>query len=220
VRQGNFVEVVDQFNDQFTFTDHALDLEFKDKGRLREFLAKIREHFPDSERKANTIFSSEDCVIAECNSARRRSRRSSSGIFGPALGLEERLPDRWRAYYTPGDRCVLHFAGVYRSADVKTRFMPRLSKKSRAFRILSAAKTRTLHSRPPLYRFQETFHAIKTGRYPNRNAKLLLQLSASLGYSQPVKCGCLPPQSPTVNSERRSANCELQTGGTLPRSVE
>src|SRR5258708_14927443 len=84
----------------------------------------------------------------------------------------------------------------YRSADVKTRFMPRLSKKSRAFRILSAAKTRTLHSRPPLYRFQETFHAIKTGRYPNRNAKLLLQLSASLGYSQSVECRCLPPQSP------------------------
>ena len=63
--QGNFVEVVDQFNDQFTFNDHALDLEFRDKGRLREFLAKIREHFPDSERKVNTIFSSEDCVISE-----------------------------------------------------------------------------------------------------------------------------------------------------------
>jgi hypothetical protein len=28
----------------------------------------------------------------------------------------------------------------------------------------------------------EAFHAIKMGRYPNRNAKLLLQLSASLGY--------------------------------------
>src|SRR5260221_613833 len=56
----------------------------------------------------------------------------------------------------------------YRSADVKTRFMPRLSKKSRANRISSAAKMRTLHSRPPLYRFQEIFHAIKTGRYPNR----------------------------------------------------
>jgi proteasome accessory factor B len=25
-----------------------------------------------------------------------------------------------------------------------------------------------LHSRPPLYRFQEIFHAVKTGRYPNR----------------------------------------------------
>src|ERR1700747_1571093 len=52
-RQGNFVEVVDQFDDQFTFNDHALGLEFKDKGRLTEFLAKTRELFPDSERKAN-----------------------------------------------------------------------------------------------------------------------------------------------------------------------
>jgi hypothetical protein len=42
-RQGNLVEVVEQFNDQFTFTDHALGLEFKDKERLTEFLAKIRE---------------------------------------------------------------------------------------------------------------------------------------------------------------------------------
>jgi predicted DNA-binding transcriptional regulator YafY len=56
----------------------------------------------------------------------------------------------------------------YRSADVTTRFMPRLNKKSRSTRILSAPKARTLHSRPPLYRFQEIFHAIKTGRYPNR----------------------------------------------------
>jgi hypothetical protein len=35
-RQGNFVEVVDQFDDQFTFTDHPLGLEFEDKGRLAE----------------------------------------------------------------------------------------------------------------------------------------------------------------------------------------
>src|SRR5260221_1068849 len=39
-RQGNFAGVVDQFNGQFTFTDHALGLEFKDKGRLTEFLVK------------------------------------------------------------------------------------------------------------------------------------------------------------------------------------
>jgi len=64
-RQGNFVEVVDQFNDQFTFTDHALGLEFKDRGRLTEFLAKIRELFPDSERRDNTIFSGGDRVISE-----------------------------------------------------------------------------------------------------------------------------------------------------------
>ena len=46
--------------------------------------------------------------------------------------------------------------------------MSRLGKRSRASGLSSAAKTRTLHSRPPLYRFQEIFHAIKTGRYPNR----------------------------------------------------
>jgi predicted DNA-binding transcriptional regulator YafY len=56
----------------------------------------------------------------------------------------------------------------YRSAAVKTGFMPRPGKKNRLSLISSAAKTRTLHSRPPLYRFQEIFHAIKTGRYPNR----------------------------------------------------
>ena len=64
-RQGNLVEVVDQFNDQFTFTDHALGLEFKDKERLTEFLAKIGERFPDSERRDTTIFSSGDRVISE-----------------------------------------------------------------------------------------------------------------------------------------------------------
>ena len=64
-RQGNLVAAANQFNDQFTFTDHALGLEFKDKGRLTEFLAKTRELFPDTERKANTIFSSGDRVISE-----------------------------------------------------------------------------------------------------------------------------------------------------------
>ena len=64
-KQGNIFEVADQFNDQFTFTDHALGLQFKDKERLTEFLAKIRERFPDSERKANTIFSRGDRVISE-----------------------------------------------------------------------------------------------------------------------------------------------------------
>jgi steroid delta-isomerase-like uncharacterized protein len=53
-RQRNFVATADQFNDQFTFTDHALGLEFKDKERLIEFLAKTRELFPDSDRRDNT----------------------------------------------------------------------------------------------------------------------------------------------------------------------
>jgi steroid delta-isomerase-like uncharacterized protein len=64
-REGNLVAAIDQFNDQFTFTDHALGLEFKDKGRLTEFLVKIRELFPDSERRDNTLFSGGDRVISE-----------------------------------------------------------------------------------------------------------------------------------------------------------
>jgi steroid delta-isomerase-like uncharacterized protein len=64
-RQGNFARVVDQFDGQFTFTDHALGLEFKDKGRLTEFFAKMRELFPDSERMDNTLFSGGDRVVSE-----------------------------------------------------------------------------------------------------------------------------------------------------------
>src|ERR1700730_12651827 len=64
-RQGNLVELIDQFNDQFLFTDHALGLEFKDKERLTEFVVKLREHFPDSERTDHTVLSSGDRVIIE-----------------------------------------------------------------------------------------------------------------------------------------------------------
>src|SRR6201987_829043 len=64
-RQGNFVEVADQFNNQFTFTDHAVGLQFPDKGRLTEFLAKISERFPDAERKDNPICSCVDLVTRE-----------------------------------------------------------------------------------------------------------------------------------------------------------
>jgi steroid delta-isomerase-like uncharacterized protein len=64
-RKGNFVELVDQFNNQFTFTDYALGLEFKDKERLTEFLAKTRERFPDSERRDKTLSSGGEYVVSE-----------------------------------------------------------------------------------------------------------------------------------------------------------
>src|SRR5215468_6170164 len=62
---GNIGEAADQFSDRFTFTDHALGLEFKDRKRLTEFLAKAREFFPDTQRTDNTIWSSEDGIITE-----------------------------------------------------------------------------------------------------------------------------------------------------------
>ena len=53
--------------------------------------------------------------------------------------------------------------------DGISRVIHRLKKQTRARGLaFSGARSRTLHSRPPLNRFQEIFHAIKTGRYPNR----------------------------------------------------
>jgi steroid delta-isomerase-like uncharacterized protein len=88
-RHGNFVEASDQFSDRFTFTDHALGLEFKDKDRLTEFLAKTRELFPDTQRRDNTIRSSEDGVISEW--------MLTATLSEPFLGgLMRRLPIRAR----------------------------------------------------------------------------------------------------------------------------
>jgi hypothetical protein len=53
--------------------------------------------------------------------------------------------------------------------DCNRPMVPRMRKTPRVRDfVFAAAKPRTLHSRPPLARFQEIFHAIKTGRFPNR----------------------------------------------------
>lgn len=62
---GKISEAVDQFDDQFTFNDQALGLEFTDKGRLSDFLQKSRELFPDTVLKVIAIFECGDHVIAE-----------------------------------------------------------------------------------------------------------------------------------------------------------
>src|SRR5215472_11953754 len=62
---GKISEAVDQFDDDFTFNDHALDLEFTDKGRLREFFQKSRELFPDTVVEVISTFEYGDHVIAE-----------------------------------------------------------------------------------------------------------------------------------------------------------
>ena len=62
---GDIDEVLRQFADEFTFIDHALGLEFKEKDRLHEFLVKIRELYSDSERIDHTLFSDGDCIISE-----------------------------------------------------------------------------------------------------------------------------------------------------------
>jgi SnoaL-like protein len=65
LNEGKILKAVDQFNDHFTFTDHALDLEFTDKGRLVEFFQKSRELFPDTVVEVDSTFQCGDYVIAE-----------------------------------------------------------------------------------------------------------------------------------------------------------
>src|SRR5262245_9200977 len=65
LNEGRISEAVAQFDDHFTFTDHALDLEFTDKGRLTEFLQKSRELFPDAVVEVDSSFQCGDHAIAE-----------------------------------------------------------------------------------------------------------------------------------------------------------
>src|SRR5258707_514578 len=63
--EGRISEVLDQFDDHFTFTDHALGLEFTDKGRMIEFFQKSRELFPDTVIEVGSMFECGDYAIAE-----------------------------------------------------------------------------------------------------------------------------------------------------------
>ena len=64
LKEGKISQAVDQFDDHFTFTDHALDLKFTDKGRLIEFFQKSRELFPDTVVEVDSTFQYGDYAIA------------------------------------------------------------------------------------------------------------------------------------------------------------
>jgi steroid delta-isomerase-like uncharacterized protein len=63
--EGRVADFVDEFDADFTFTDHALDLQFSEKDRLTEFLQKSRELFPDSVIEVRSAFESDDAAMAE-----------------------------------------------------------------------------------------------------------------------------------------------------------
>jgi len=62
---GKISQAVDQFDDHFTFTDHALDLEFTQKERLAKFFQTTREAFPDTVVEVYFTFQCGDYAIAE-----------------------------------------------------------------------------------------------------------------------------------------------------------
>jgi steroid delta-isomerase-like uncharacterized protein len=78
---GDIDEVVNQFADEFTFIDHALEFEFKDKDRLYEFLVKIRESFPDSERTDHILLSDGLSIVSEWNFAATQNEPFLYGHF-------------------------------------------------------------------------------------------------------------------------------------------
>ena len=65
LENGKIEAAVACFADEFTFNDHGIGLEFKDKERLAEFFHKTRELYPDSFLQTDVIFVSGDRVIAE-----------------------------------------------------------------------------------------------------------------------------------------------------------
>jgi hypothetical protein len=65
LKQGDFNTALDQFNDEFTFIDHALELEFSAKDRVIEFFAERRRRFPEFERTDNIVMSGENRIVSE-----------------------------------------------------------------------------------------------------------------------------------------------------------
>jgi limonene-1,2-epoxide hydrolase len=65
LKQGDFITALDQFNDEFVFIDHALELEFSAKDRVIEFFADRRRRFPEFERTDNIVMSGENRIVSE-----------------------------------------------------------------------------------------------------------------------------------------------------------
>jgi steroid delta-isomerase-like uncharacterized protein len=65
LNEGKISKAVDGFDEHFTFTDHALDLDFTDKDRLTEFFQKTRELFPDTVVEVDSAFQCGDHAVAE-----------------------------------------------------------------------------------------------------------------------------------------------------------
>src|SRR5262245_55485352 len=63
--EGRITDFVTGFQSPFKFTDHALNLEFREHQQLTEFLEKARELFPDNIMEATSVFQSGDGAIAE-----------------------------------------------------------------------------------------------------------------------------------------------------------
>jgi hypothetical protein len=104
LKDGDFITALDQFNDEFAFIDHALELEFSAKDRLADFLAKRQKLWPEFERIDNIVLSSENRVVSEwfITTARNGSLRMTVPICvrgASIVQIENGKISQWSEYY-------------------------------------------------------------------------------------------------------------------------
>jgi len=107
LNQGKFSKAVDQFDDHFKFTDHALGLEFIDKRRLIEFFHKSRELFPDTMVETDDVCECGDHATAEWKLRSTQilsygplQRRVSISLRGATIvHVENGRIRQWSEYY-------------------------------------------------------------------------------------------------------------------------
>jgi steroid delta-isomerase-like uncharacterized protein len=118
LENGKLMEAVDLFDDQFTFTDHALELEFAEKERLTEFFQKGRELFPDTVIVTDAITECGETVVLEWTLTAAQAepfwggttRRIPITLRGVSvLQVEDGKIIRWADYY---DRTTSRRAGL------------------------------------------------------------------------------------------------------------
>jgi ketosteroid isomerase-like protein len=119
--EGRIQAAVAQFDDHFTFNDHALTLEFNDKMRLTEFLNKSRELFPDTTLEVLSIFGDGDHTIGQwklsatqtvpCGSI---SYRFPISLFGATIvRVEDGKIVQWSDYYDQSSSRRVGLAGLF-----------------------------------------------------------------------------------------------------------
>jgi hypothetical protein len=92
LNEGKILKAVDQFDDHFTFTDHALDLEFTDKGRLAN--AEITSLLNGSLRQQHRRCRMDPHALQfqfTCEAHRSCVLRTEESLIGPTTMIETDL---------------------------------------------------------------------------------------------------------------------------------
>ena len=107
LNERNIFRALDRFADDFTFNDYALDLQFRDKGRLTEFFQKACELFPDTVVELVSTFECGDYAIAEWKLTATQIEQFGSRSYrfpivlrgSTIVQIEKRRVTHWSDYY-------------------------------------------------------------------------------------------------------------------------